>query len=568
MRNDSGTITSAAANVLPAAAWLAACQSPSPEFSASLSAIYGNDEANLTRRTALVEHGLHCFLDLYGNQPVQVLRAPGRVNLRGMHVDTHGGWLNLMTHQREVVVIAAPRADQQFQFHNADPGYSPVEVAAEPFLMLPAFLGAWSAFLQSELVCNHIQERRGHWGLYLLGCVLRAHHAAPGRPLLGMNAVVASDLPCGASLSSSAALCVAVLLAILGRNEISLADDALILAARDAEWFTGARTGTGDQTAVVCGRRGQILNVAVLTEDFELSSARHVPFPAALDLLIINSFTERSLSGNDLLNYTRNRFAYSIALDVLRQEMLRAGFPEEQVHHLDRLSKMTPDRFESRCDLYSLLQRVPETISLSQLRHKYELPELDAHYQKYFGLISQASRPESIALRGPLLFALTESERARVFPGLLQAGAFEAAGACMLLGHDGDRVSWGGGTPWRSMEVTNDALERLAVANTPLAQVPGVYGASSLILDALVDCAMSAGALGACLTGAGIAGSVLALCPKDFTARVQHAVRTLLASPVYLRLTGRTKSLTEGQLAEAAVINHAPVGAGKLPLPC
>ena len=78
-----------------------------PEQHASLCAVYSADAALLQERAALARQTLQTFAERFGDCPVRLFRAPGRINLRGMHVDTHGGYLNLMTHQREVLLAAA-----------------------------------------------------------------------------------------------------------------------------------------------------------------------------------------------------------------------------------------------------------------------------------------------------------------------------------------------------------------------------------------------------------------------------------------------------------------------------
>lgn len=52
---------------------------------------------------------------------------------------------------------------------------------------------------------------------------------------------------------------------------------------------------------------------------------------------------------------------------------------------------------------------------MDEIRARYALPSLDAAYDRYFGAAPPALRPTWLDLRGPLLFAIAESERARLF---------------------------------------------------------------------------------------------------------------------------------------------------------
>ena len=74
---------------------------------------------------------------------------------------------------------------------------------------------------------------------------------------MGFRAVLGSDIPRGAALSSSHALVLVTVLATLVVNGLWLAPRDLILAVQDGEWFTGARSGLSDQGAMVLCKRGE-----------------------------------------------------------------------------------------------------------------------------------------------------------------------------------------------------------------------------------------------------------------------------------------------------------------------
>ncbi len=545
----------------PVRRWLHALES---DVSAGpLAAIYGSDAEVLRQRTQLLRRVLERFLERFGDLPLRVFRAPGRINLRGMHVDTHGGYLNLMTHQREVLVASAPAADGRCTFANIDPRFPEAHFDAEALAAQAAFALPWSEYITHPSVTAPL--RKGDWANYARGAVLRARRAVVARPFQPIVGVVGSDLPRGAALSSSHVLCTAVLLAALGWNGASFRKDELILAVRDAEWFTGARTGTSDQGAMILGRRGALVNVALLAEDFDISGARYLDLPDSLRVLVINSYTERSLSGAQLAAYTRNRFAYSMALEILRQELLAMGFDPARVKSLDRLSRITPEALGGTRVFYDVLERIPESLSPEAMRARYELADFDAAYARYFGGVPAEHHPRTIGLRGPLLFGLAESERARLFLPALERGDFVRAGLLMTTGHEGDRVFRADGSPY-CQRMDSEALRLLAGRESPVEECPGDYGASSAVLDALVDCALAAGALGASLTGAGIAGTVLALCRTEDAGAVSEAVRNFMGMEQYVRASKRPGPLSRSELGEAVMTNHAPEGAGELRL--
>jgi hypothetical protein len=209
----------------------------------------------------------------------------------------------------------------------------------------------------------------------------------------------------------------------------------------------------------------------------------------------VNSHTRRSLSGNQLVEYTRNRFAYSVAMHVLRRAALDFGLSPETVAGLDRLSRLTPENLGGLGTIYGLLREIPEEMSLDEMRAKYAPPDFDAAYERYFGTVPEAQRPSRIRLRGPLAFGIAESVRARQFAECAGEGDLGRMGELMNAGHDGDRIVAPDGSRHKC-DLSDAALGEMRHSQYPIELCPGTYGASSPVLDLLVDRALSAGALG------------------------------------------------------------------------
>ena len=123
------------------------------------------------------------------------------------------------------------------------------------------------------------------WGRFVAAVV------AELRPAIGFVGTVASTVPVGAGLSSSAALEVAVAVA-LGASD----DDpvALALVAQRAEHAArGVPTGIMDQLACVAGREGH----AVLIDCTTLAVTA-VPLPADVRLVVLHSGQARDLASS------------------------------------------------------------------------------------------------------------------------------------------------------------------------------------------------------------------------------------------------------------------------------
>jgi galactokinase len=183
--------------------------------------------------------------------------APGRVNLIGEHTDYNEGLvLPTATPQRTVVELS-PREDDVVRVESH--GYMPV------------------AYRLGE------ERHHGDWGDYVRGVTSVLTKA--GHAIRGFDAGVASRVPPGAGLSSSAALEVALLRALRDAFSLKLDDIALAYAAHKAERdIVGARVGTMDQLAASLARVGEALLIDTRSPQIE-----RVPIPASIEIIVIDS---------------------------------------------------------------------------------------------------------------------------------------------------------------------------------------------------------------------------------------------------------------------------------------
>ncbi len=523
-------------------------------------------EAAFQEARVVWESTLRHFRARFGDRDVRLFRSPGRLNLRGMHVDTHGGFLNLTTHQRETVVVAA-RADEPATIAvNTNPTFPELSFSLKTLSQSPEFKMEWGRLIGAPGVRVRVEQSRGSWQNYVEGCALNVQHRLGSHPVPDLLLAVGSNLPQGASLSSSAALCVALVLAFSGWAGADFSPETLIQSARDGEWYAGSRCGVSDQAAMVLGKADHCVQIALRPDRLDVSSGRGYVFPKEIAVLVANSLTERNLSGDALIAYTKNRFAYSIALQVCRQSLEALGMPPERIQGIETLPDLAPHALDTRQGLellYRLLQRVPETLSLEALRETCARSTLDALYTRHFGIVPPRRRPRRFPMRGPLLFGIAESERARVFPEAVESGDWIQAGKLMTIGHDGDRGAMKQGQAY-CVDISDQALERMAAEQIPIERCPGVYGASTPALDALVDAAIDGGAYGACLTGAGLAGSVLALCSAVDAPRLAERLKQTIASPEYAALAGAPAPFPDARVRDSVVVNRAVAGACEL----
>jgi galactokinase len=141
-----------------------------------------------------------------------------------------------------------------------------------------------------------------------------------------MEAVVATDVPIGAGLSSSAAFEVACAVALASMAEWPIDPASLAEACRQAEErATGVPCGIMDQLIAVSGREG----CAVLIDCRSLQTMA-VPLPEAMSVLVVHSGQERILAGSA---YAERRQACEELAAELGLSALRDATPEQVADH-------------------------------------------------------------------------------------------------------------------------------------------------------------------------------------------------------------------------------------------
>ncbi|MFC5217709.1 galactokinase [Streptomyces coerulescens] len=211
------------------------------------------------------------FEELYGAAPEGVWAAPGRVNLIGEHTDYNDGFVMPFALPHTAVAAVSPRTDGVLRLHSQDVEGGVVELRVDD--------------LEPE------SDR--DWTAYPSGVVWALRQA--GHVVAGADVHLASTVPAGAGLSSSAALEVVVALALndlydLGQKGWQLAR----LCQRAENVYVGAPVGIMDQTASACCEVGHALFLD--TRDL---SQKQIPFDLAAEgmrLLVVDTQVKHSHS--------------------------------------------------------------------------------------------------------------------------------------------------------------------------------------------------------------------------------------------------------------------------------
>ncbi|MDA9798542.1 galactokinase [Luminiphilus sp.] len=259
--------------------------------------------------------------------------APGRVNIIGEHTDYNGGWVLPMAIDRYTVLVAAPG------------------LQADRIRVRSLSLGEQSAVSLSRL--SDLSDDK--WMRYLQGVLAQYAHRAVVCPPLDI--VVASSVPVGGGLSSSAALELAMAHLIEAVTETTWSPSERIRAAVSAERDgAGVPCGIMDQTIVEQGEQGCVL-LLDCAEDL-ISSIIPCDDPQ-IAWLVIHSGVSHDLADGA---YAQRRAECEMICEALQVGSLRDVTPET-------ITTLTPD-----LPAPSPIQ--PSTLSPIQSRLKVPLDEV------------------------------------------------------------------------------------------------------------------------------------------------------------------------------------------------
>ena len=489
--------------------WARALAEPDSDVMAMLHGVYGYDGTLCEEKRARLLNAVELFIDRFGTSGrVAIVRAPGRVNMMGRHVDHRGGHVNLMAIDREQIFVARPREDGTVHACNADEAQFPNMEFSIGDLLKQVKLEDWREFVNSDVVTRMVRDLQGDWGNYLKAPFLRLQQQYKDRQIRGVDTVVLGDIPMAAGLSSSSALVVAMADALVLANGLDVSPSEFVDVCGEGEWFVGTRGGSADHAAVKLSQIGQVAHVGF----FPFAVKEYVPFPEDYSLVVCNSRIQarKAAGARDIFN---ERVAcYEFGVRLVRK---RFASYAPAISHLRDIS---PEGLGLRStDIYRILLEVPERITPKDL--VAELGEEECG--RFFATHKQ---PEAYAVRACLLYGIAECARSSRCIALLRRGDMEKFGWLMNVSHDGDRVVYGNGAAYacetgdvalhaRIDDLMSEDPDRV-LAGQLYAQ-PGGYACSLPEIDRMVDIALATkGVLGAQLAGAGLGGCMMVLARK------------------------------------------------------
>jgi galactokinase len=248
----------------------------------------------MTTDTDVVARAAGEFRGAYRAEPDGLWAAPGRVNLIGEHTDYNEGYVLPFALPQRIVAAAAP--------------------ATEGWTVCSDFADETVRFGAAEVARPGVVQG---WAAYVAGIVWALGEA--GYTVPPARLAIASDVPVGAGVSSSAALESAVLTALADLGGLDLpVERRPALAQRAENRYVGAPTGIMDQSASIRCVRGNALFL-----DCRSGAVDQIPFDVAaegLAVLVVDSNAPHTHVGGE---YGARRRACEEAARILGVPALR-----------------------------------------------------------------------------------------------------------------------------------------------------------------------------------------------------------------------------------------------------
>ncbi len=533
----------------PLAKWKALfdeAATPGTHGHAVMQGIYGDSLDTIQRQVAEMQKLAKAAEKHFKpDTPLMFVRAPGRLNAMGRHIDHQGGNCNLMTISFETMMFVAARDDDTVAMTHCDEQDYPAAAFRIGELLAELPWDDWETLVGSPKLASLIKEHGGiGWTDYIKAAILRIQKQFTEAMLCGMDMLVNGNIPQAAGLSSSSSLVVCATDAAIHLNGLTTFPKQFITLCGEGEWFVGTHGGSADHAAVKMGACGSIIKVRFF--DFDVEEV--VPFPEGYSMLVCDSGIKARKSSNAKDQYNHRVACYKIGFELIRKLCPQYAPLLKHLRDVNTSTLHVPLR-----DIYKILLMLPENPTRTEVEQM--LPDVDLS-RAFSGHDSTPDRRYPV--RGVVLFGLGEMRRAARLADAFKRNDIHAIGEMFRYSHDGDRVvSYD--EKWNQVPFTPntsnshimallDDLESGDVERVTRAQLEwqsGAYACSIPEIDLMVDIAQrTPGVVGAQLAGAGLGGCMMILTRNDAIDAVcanlekhyylptNHPVRILKCKPI------------------------------------
>lgn len=252
------------------------------------------------------------FREIYHNSPEITVRAPGRINLIGEHLDYNNGYVLPAAIDKAIYFSVAKNTDKTCRFNALDLSDS------------------------LEISLDNLQKTDKGWANYLIGVVselINENYKID----VGINVVFGGDVPLGAGLSSSAAVESGMVFALNQLFDLKLKPFEMALIAQKSEHnFAGVNCGIMDMFASIHGKEESVIRL-----DCRDLTYQYFPFHSAdYQIVLCNTGVKHNLGDSE---YNTRRAECETGVRILQD-----AYPQ-----IDSLRDATPMMLRSQADKMS-----------------------------------------------------------------------------------------------------------------------------------------------------------------------------------------------------------------------
>ncbi len=345
-----------------------------------------------------IQRALDNFRASYNSEPTVVARAPGRVNIIGEHTDYNDGFVLPMALPFDTVIAARPASSDQLSVASDGFGSATFTLADDP-----AQTTQWARYVHA------------------VGTMLSAEGHVADPP--AWQGVITTDIPPGASLSSSAALEVATALVYTSLSGVSLSPGQLARVGQRVEnEIMGLPSGILDQLASAGSQAGHATLIDCRSLDL-----RTIAFPQGATIVVLDTGTRRELVESEYANRqaTCVEAAQMLGLDALR---------DATTDDIDRLASLDGAEQRHVDRARHVVNEDVRTTDAVEAMESGDLERLGALMVQ-----SHESLRDLYEVSGPALDAIVDAalESTNCIGARMTGGGF-AGGAIALVADDGD----------------------------------------------------------------------------------------------------------------------------------
>jgi len=476
----------------------------------TLRRLYGAGVAKVRRQVQRYTDATGTFVDQFGPGPMNVARAPARINILGEHVDyvryLPTEVLPFASREHDMLILFRTREDRRVRGRSTWPQAQP-----------EAFDLSEGPDMGSEGDCDSLEDRwlaylrrvgapERNWINYVKAGVFFCSMKHEGLPH-GFDFLLDSTIPPAGGASSSSTVVVLAGAAARMANGFPLEPESLAQDSAKAEWYIGTRGGNMDHCTMCLARRQHAVHMNFTPFRTELVPLHRFHYRW------VTFFTHAADKGSNVLMQYNERSAVSRLLIPALLEELKADDAEikERWQLLVKALSEETTGVQAAEEARDILERLPESITLAEVQSRF--PTVYDEIERSYPLLAESEKDLVLKVRPRALHHVGEvvrvrevvrilkeifassmpEERSKTEPGL------RAVGELITEAHESMRDLY---------ELTTPDIEELTEI---ILSHDGVYGAR--------------------LMGGGFGGNILVLISKEHLAELVNRVQERYYGP-------------------------------------